>query len=50
MSEEEQLERMKRNQERLANRRTAPLPSPAGHPQCLSSEPTEEVAFALCTR
>ncbi|XP_062330966.1 uncharacterized protein si:ch211-234p6.5 isoform X2 [Osmerus eperlanus] len=47
MSEEEQLERMKRNQERLANRRTAPLPSPPGHTQCLSSEPTEEVPFPL---
>lgn len=28
MSEEEQVERMKRNQERMANRKKPPLPAP----------------------
>ncbi|XP_040885552.1 pleckstrin homology domain-containing family A member 6 isoform X2 [Toxotes jaculatrix] len=43
MSEEEQIERMKRNQERLTNRKKPPLPAPGAQ----SSETREEAPFPL---
>lgn len=43
MSEEEQMERMKRNQERLANRKKSSLSSPGSQSQGQGSETTEEV-------
>ncbi|XP_034716631.1 pleckstrin homology domain-containing family A member 6 isoform X3 [Etheostoma cragini] len=42
MSEEEQIERIKRNQERLTNRKKPPIPTP-----CQSSETREEAPFPL---
>ncbi|XP_029934018.1 uncharacterized protein LOC115378042 [Myripristis murdjan] len=45
MSEEEQIERMKRNQERLANRKKPPMPTPSVQTQ--SSESREEAPFPL---
>ncbi|XP_076008173.1 pleckstrin homology domain-containing family A member 4 [Genypterus blacodes] len=47
MSEEEQLVRIKRNQERLANRKKPPLPHQAAHTQGQSSEGREEAPFPL---
>lgn len=47
MSEEEQLDRMKRNQERLANRRKPPQLSPTAQTQSPSSEAGEECPFPL---
>lgn len=43
MSEEEQMERMKRNQERLANRKKSSLSSPGAPRLSQGSETTEEV-------
>ncbi|XP_056222762.1 pleckstrin homology domain-containing family A member 7 isoform X2 [Seriola aureovittata] len=45
MSEEEQLERIKRNQERLTNRKKPPMPTPGVPSQ--SSETREEAPFPL---
>ncbi|XP_069547641.1 pleckstrin homology domain-containing family A member 4 isoform X2 [Brachyistius frenatus] len=45
MSEEEQIERMKRNQERLTNRKKPPIPTPGSQTQ--SSETREEAPFPL---
>ncbi|XP_071319293.1 pleckstrin homology domain-containing family A member 4 isoform X2 [Trachinotus anak] len=45
MSEEEQIERMKRNQERLTNRKKPPMPTPGAQSQ--SSETQEEAPFPL---
>lgn len=45
MSEAEQIERMKRNQERLANKRKPPVT--AQRPQNQSSETKEEVSFNM---
>ncbi|XP_039990339.1 pleckstrin homology domain-containing family A member 6-like isoform X2 [Xiphias gladius] len=45
MSEEEQIERMKRNQERLTNRKKPPIPTPGAQSQ--SSETREEAPFPL---
>ncbi|KAA8581647.1 hypothetical protein FQN60_003228 [Etheostoma spectabile] len=42
MSEEEQIERIKKNQERLTNRKKPPIPTP-----CQSSETREEAPFPL---
>ncbi|XP_029953624.1 pleckstrin homology domain-containing family A member 4 isoform X2 [Salarias fasciatus] len=47
MSEEEQIERMKRNQERLTNRKKPPLPAPSVQTQIQSSETREEAPFPL---
>ncbi|XP_035259801.1 uncharacterized protein si:ch211-234p6.5 isoform X1 [Anguilla anguilla] len=48
MSEEEQRERMKRNQERLANQKKAPTSSPTNHSQSQRpSPPKEEPPFPL---
>ncbi|XP_077407870.1 pleckstrin homology domain-containing family A member 4 isoform X2 [Vanacampus margaritifer] len=46
MSEEEQMERMKRNQERMTNRKKPPIRSPAADTQSQSSE-TQEAPFPL---
>lgn len=43
MSEEEQMERMKRNQERMTNRKKPPLPAPGVKAQSQSSRTQEEV-------
>lgn len=43
MSEEEQIERMRRNQERLANRKKAPGSAPSGLGE--GSEARDEVGF-----
>ncbi|XP_050922486.1 pleckstrin homology domain-containing family A member 4 isoform X1 [Lates calcarifer] len=45
MSEEEQIERMKRNQERLTNKKKPPIPTPGAQSQ--SSETREEAPFPL---
>ncbi|XP_038592512.1 pleckstrin homology domain-containing family A member 6-like isoform X3 [Micropterus salmoides] len=45
MSEEEQIERMKRNQERLTNRKKPPISAPGAQNQ--SSEAKEEAPFPL---
>ncbi|XP_022075785.2 pleckstrin homology domain-containing family A member 7 isoform X3 [Acanthochromis polyacanthus] len=45
MSEEEQIERMKRNQERMSNRKKPPIPAPNNQNQ--SSETKEEAPFPL---
>ncbi|XP_061078561.1 uncharacterized protein si:ch211-234p6.5 isoform X2 [Conger conger] len=48
MSEEEQRERIKRNQERLANQKKAPTSSPTNHSQSQQpSPPREEPPFPL---
>ncbi|XP_077482554.1 pleckstrin homology domain-containing family A member 4 [Stigmatopora argus] len=47
MSEEEQMERMKRNQERMTNRKKPPLPSPAAKTKSQSLELQEEAPFPL---
>lgn len=47
MSEEEQIERMKRNQERMTNRKKPPIPSPGAQTQSQSSETREEAPFPL---
>ncbi|XP_077359586.1 pleckstrin homology domain-containing family A member 4 [Festucalex cinctus] len=47
MSEEEQMERMKRNQERMTNRKKPPIHSPAANTQSQSSETQEEAPFPL---
>ncbi|XP_057682185.1 pleckstrin homology domain-containing family A member 7 [Corythoichthys intestinalis] len=47
MSEEEQMERMKRNQERMTNRKKPPLPSPAAKTQSQSLEMQKEAPFPL---
>ncbi|KAM7381755.1 hypothetical protein PAMA_012549 [Pampus argenteus] len=47
MSEEEQIERMKKNQERLTNRKKPPIPSPGAQTQSQSSETREEAPFPL---
>ncbi|XP_029703187.1 pleckstrin homology domain-containing family A member 4 isoform X2 [Takifugu rubripes] len=47
MSEEEQMERMKRNQERLANRKKSSLSSPGAQRLSQGSETTEEPPFPL---
>nr|XP_046225090.1 pleckstrin homology domain-containing family A member 4 isoform X6 [Oncorhynchus gorbuscha] len=43
MSEEEQIERMRRHQERVASRRKPPMSGPTSQTQYQSSEPKEEV-------
>lgn len=43
MSEEEQIERMKRNQERLANRKKPSLSSPGSQRLSQASEARDEV-------
>lgn len=45
MSEEEQIERMRRNQERLANRKKAPVSAPSGQGE--GSEARDEAPFPL---
>ncbi|XP_061765329.1 pleckstrin homology domain-containing family A member 7 isoform X1 [Nerophis ophidion] len=45
MSEEEQMERMRRNQERMTNRKKPPIPSAAAKGQSLETE--EEAPFPL---
>ncbi|CAI5659117.1 unnamed protein product [Oreochromis niloticus] len=47
MSEEEQIERMKRNQERVTNRKKPPVPAPGAQTQGQSSEPKAEAPFPL---
>ncbi|KAF7661188.1 hypothetical protein LDENG_00267200 [Lucifuga dentata] len=47
MSEEEQIERMKRNQERLSNRKKPPIPNPGAQTQGQSSDAQDEVPFPL---
>ncbi|XP_036391780.1 uncharacterized protein si:ch211-234p6.5, partial [Megalops cyprinoides] len=48
MSEEEQRERIKRNQERMAGQKKAAMPSVTNHTQCQgSSPPREEPPFPL---
>ncbi|XP_061562243.1 pleckstrin homology domain-containing family A member 6 [Phycodurus eques] len=47
MSEEEQMERMKRNQERMTNRKKPPIPSPAAKIQTQTSEMQKEGTFPL---
>ncbi|CAB1337816.1 unnamed protein product, partial [Coregonus sp. 'balchen'] len=47
MSEEEQIERMRRHQERLASRRKPPIPDLTTQTQCQSSDPKEEAHFAV---
>ncbi|XP_070708602.1 pleckstrin homology domain-containing family A member 4 isoform X3 [Pempheris klunzingeri] len=47
MSEEEQIERMKRNQERLINRKKPPISAPGAQTQSQSSETREEAPFPL---
>ncbi|XP_070962909.1 pleckstrin homology domain-containing family A member 4 isoform X6 [Oncorhynchus clarkii lewisi] len=47
MSEEEQIERMRRHQERVASRRKPPMSGPTSQTQYQSSEPKEEAPFPL---
>ncbi|XP_054625236.1 pleckstrin homology domain-containing family A member 7 isoform X3 [Dunckerocampus dactyliophorus] len=47
MSEEEQMERMKRNQERMTNRKKPPIPSAAARSQSQSLETQEEAPFPI---
>ncbi|XP_061666441.1 uncharacterized protein LOC133495599 [Syngnathoides biaculeatus] len=47
MSEEEQKERMKRNQERMTNRKKPPVPGPAANTQSQSSETQKEAPLPL---
>ncbi|KAM4624354.1 uncharacterized protein ACJ7VT_005211 isoform 2-T2 [Polymixia lowei] len=47
MSEEEQIERMKRNQKRLANQKKPPMPGAGGPARCQSSAHQEEAPFPL---
>uniref|UniRef100_A0A4W5RIL8 PH domain-containing protein n=2 Tax=Hucho hucho TaxID=62062 RepID=A0A4W5RIL8_9TELE len=47
MSEEEQIERMRRHQERVASRRKPPMSGPTTQTQYQSSEPKEEAPFPL---
>ncbi|XP_019126607.2 pleckstrin homology domain-containing family A member 4 isoform X3 [Larimichthys crocea] len=47
MSEEEQIERMKRNQERMTNRKKPPLSTPGTQTQSQGSETREEAPFPL---
>ncbi|TMS21989.1 Pleckstrin homology domain-containing family A member 7 [Larimichthys crocea] len=47
MSEEEQIERMKRNQERMTNRKKPPLSTPGSQTQSQGSETREEAPFPL---
>ncbi|XP_076616961.1 pleckstrin homology domain-containing family A member 4 isoform X2 [Chaetodon auriga] len=47
MSEEEQIERMKRNQERLTNRKKPPISAPGALTQSQDSEMREEAPFPL---
>lgn len=47
MSEEEQIERMKRNQERVTNRKKPPVPAPGAQTQGQSSEPKAEVCQVI---
>ncbi|XP_062299199.1 pleckstrin homology domain-containing family A member 4 [Scomber scombrus] len=47
MSEEEQIERMKRNQERMTNRKKPPIPSPGAQTQSQSADIQEEPPFPL---
>ncbi|XP_051274278.1 pleckstrin homology domain-containing family A member 6 isoform X4 [Dicentrarchus labrax] len=47
MSEEEQIERMKRNQERMTNRKKPPISAPVAQTQSQSSETREEAPFPL---
>ncbi|XP_041714264.1 uncharacterized protein LOC121547191 isoform X2 [Coregonus clupeaformis] len=47
MSEEEQIERMRRHQERLVSRRKPPIPDLTTQTQCQSSDPKEEAHFAV---
>lgn len=47
MSEEEQIERMKRNQERLTNRKKPPVPTPGAQTQDQREERRAEAPFPL---
>ncbi|KAI3365675.1 hypothetical protein L3Q82_010747 [Scortum barcoo] len=47
MSEEEQIERMKRNQERLSNKKKNPIPGPSAQTQSQCSETKDEAPFPL---
>lgn len=47
MSEEEQIERMKRNQERLSNKKKPPIPGPGAQTQSHCSEAKDEAPFPL---
>lgn len=47
MSEEEQIERMKRNQERLTNKKKPPVPTPSAQTQHQSSETRAEVCQVI---
>ncbi|XP_035518337.1 pleckstrin homology domain-containing family A member 6 isoform X3 [Morone saxatilis] len=47
MSEEEQIERMKRNQERMTNRKKPPISAPVAQTQSQSSETRKEAPFPL---
>ncbi|XP_026172265.1 pleckstrin homology domain-containing family A member 4 isoform X2 [Mastacembelus armatus] len=47
MSEEEQIERMKKNQERLTNKKKPRVSAPGAQTQCQSSDTKEEAPFPL---
>ncbi|KAM8729678.1 pleckstrin homology domain-containing family A member 4 isoform 2-T2 [Acanthopagrus schlegelii] len=47
MSEEEQIERMRRNQERLTNRKKPPISAPGAQTQSQGSDTREEAPFPL---